>query len=113
MCAQDDHPELKRIFAAAKLPVKWPCGRRYVGGFVGSKAMERKWVEEKVEDWVSGVRALARIAKRYPQTAYTGFVVSLQSEWQYNCRAVPGVGKLLQPVEDGIVGDFTPALLDI
>ena len=37
----------------------------------------------------------------------------MQSEWQYNCRAVPGVGKLLQPVEDGIVGDFTPALLDI
>ena len=43
--------------------------------------MERKWVEEKVEEWVSGVRALAWIAKRYPQTAYTGFVVSLQSEW--------------------------------
>ena len=43
MCAQDDQPELERIFADAKLPVKWSCGRRYVGGFVGSKAMERKW----------------------------------------------------------------------
>ena len=39
--------------------------------------MERKWLEEKVEEWVSSVRALARIAKRYPQTAYTGFVVLL------------------------------------
>ena len=50
VCAQDDQPELKRIFAAAKLPLKWSCGRRYVGGFVCSKAMERKWVEEKKEE---------------------------------------------------------------
>ena len=76
--------------------------------------MECKWLEEKVEKWVGGVRALARIAKRHPQTAYTGFVVvPLQSEWQYICRAVPGVGELLRPVEDAIVGDFIPALLEI
>ena len=43
--------------------------------------MERKWVQEKMEGWVSGAGALARIAKRYPQTAYTGFTVSLQLEW--------------------------------
>ena len=30
-----------------------------------------------MEEWVNGVWALTRIAKRYPQTAYTGFVVSL------------------------------------
>ena len=63
MCAQENHPDLKQIFAAAKLSVKWSCGRRYVdvGSFVGSKAMERKCVEveEKVEGWVSGVGALA------------------------------------------------------
>ena len=75
--------------------------------------MERKWLEENVEEWVSGVRALARIAKRYLQTAYTGFVVSLQSEWQYICRAVPDVGEMLRPVEDDIKDDFNPALLNI
>ena len=37
VCAQDDQLELKRIFAAAKLPVKWSCGRRYVSGFIGSR----------------------------------------------------------------------------
>ena len=82
LCAQEDRPEPKRIFVAAKLPAKWSGGRRYHGGFVGSQAMERKWAEEKVQEWVSGVRALARIAQRYPQTAYTGFAVSLQAEWQ-------------------------------
>ena len=40
-------------------------------------------------------------------------MVSLQSEWQYICRAVPGVGEMLRPVEDVIKGDFISALLDI
>ena len=70
-------------------------------------------MEEKIEEWMRGVGALARIAKRYSQTAYTRFAVSLQSEWQYVCCAVSGVEALLQPVEDAIVGDFIPALLDI
>ena len=56
---------------------------------------------------MSNVRALARIAKQYPQTAYTGFAVSLQSEWQCICRAVSGVEELLRPV-----GDLIPTLLD-
>ena len=50
VCARDNQPELKRIFADIKLPVKWSCDHRYVGGFVGSKAMERKWAEEKAEE---------------------------------------------------------------
>ena len=75
-----DQTELKLFFVATKLPVKWSCGRWYVVDFVGSKAIERKWVEEKVEEWVGGVGALVQIAKRCQQTAYAGFVMLLQSE---------------------------------
>ena len=66
-----------------------------------------------VDDWVSGVRALARIAKQCPQTAYTEFTVLLQAEWQHAYFAVPGEEALLQPMEDAIVGKFVPTLLDI
>ena len=93
VCAQDDKPELKRIFAAAKLPVKWSCDRRYVGGFVGSKAMERKWVEEKAEESLGGVWALARIPKRYPQTAYTGFVVCCSRSGSISTAPSPAWGR--------------------
>ena len=65
---------------------------------------------------MSGVGALARLAKQYPQTAYLEFVVLLQSEWQSSgstSAAVPGVEALLKLVEDIIVGNFIPALLDI
>ena len=53
------------------------------------------------------------LSRRHPQTAYAGFFVLLQLEWQYICRAVPGVEAHLQQVEGVIVGKFIPALLDI
>ena len=39
--------------------------------------------------------------------------MSLQLEWQYICRAIPGVGEMLRPVENAIKGGFIPVLLDI
>ena len=57
-----------------------------------------------------GVKSLARVATRYPQSAFAGFTQSLQSEWQYLSRCVPGVGKHLQPVEDAIKEYLIPAL---
>ncbi len=61
--------------------------------------------------WTAGVRALARVAKRYPQTAYAGFVWSLQAEWTYLLRVSERAGPLLAPVEEAIRGEFLPALL--
>ena len=33
----------------------------------------RTWVEPQVAKWVEGVEALAKVAVRFPQAAYTGF----------------------------------------
>ena len=54
---------------------------------------------------------LSRIAGKYPQVAYHGFATSLQAEWQYMSRAVPGLGAHLQPIEDAIEHDLILALL--
>ncbi|KAL7539594.1 hypothetical protein ACHAWF_006453, partial [Thalassiosira exigua] len=61
--------------------VKYRRGRRYIGGLVGSKGMQDWWVEPKVEEWVKGIEALAKVAVRYSQSAYKGFTDSLQAEW--------------------------------
>ena len=52
------------------------------------------------------------MARKYPQSAYVGLTQCLQAEWQYVCRVDPGVGPLLQPVEDALVSSFLPALFD-
>ena len=96
---------------AAGLPVKWSRGQRYVGGFIGSEKMNRRWLEPMVQKWVAGVDKLAKVARRYPQAAYAGLVNCLQAEWQYLCRVEPGVGQHLAPVETALREKFIPALL--
>ena len=49
ICPLADELEAKAAFASLDLPVKFCRGHRYVGGFVGSKAMRDRWVEPMVE----------------------------------------------------------------
>ena len=53
----------------------------------------RTWVEPQVAKWVEGVEALAKVAVRFPQAAYTGFAHCLQAEWQYLSHCVPAWGR--------------------
>jgi hypothetical protein len=55
-------------------------GQRYLGGYIGRKREKEEWVKKKVEKWEDGMQILASIARRYPQTAYAGFTMSLQQE---------------------------------
>ena len=110
ICPLAEEEEAKEIFAEEGLDIQYSRGERYVGGYIGSTAMKDRWIEPKVAGWVEGVKSLARVATRYPQSAYAGFTQSLQSEWQYLSRCVKGVGAHLQPVEDAIREHLIPSL---
>ena len=45
--------------------------------------------------------------------AYAGFTKSLQAEWQYISRVVPGVEAHLEPVETAIRKHLIPALIRV
>eukprot|EP00957_Ditylum_brightwellii_P116202 8863407-Ditylum_brightwellii.AAC.1 len=85
-------------------------GHRYVGGYIAGKADKTTWVKPKIAAWVEGVKALTGFATRYPQTAYAGLVMSLQAEWQYLQRTVPGVGEHMGELERVLTEKFIPAL---
>jgi hypothetical protein len=91
---------------------KFTGGYRYVGGFLDSDAALSQWLPPQIQQWVSGVASLAKVAKRYPQTAYAGLTKSLQQEWQYLQRAVPNCRPAFEPVEEAIRMAFLPALLE-
>ena len=109
--AEKDEAAAKALHAAEGCNVKFTRGQRYVGGFVGGKAEETAWLTPQVDKWTQGVKALARVAWRYPQTAYAGLVWCLQAEWQYLCRVCPGVGEHLRPIEEAPRKDSIPAVL--
>lgn len=64
-----------------------------------------------VKWWVESTKALYKVAAKCPHLVYAGFAQSLQPEWQYLSRCVPGVGIHLKPVELAVRQDFIPALL--
>ena len=68
-------------------------------------------IDKKVNRWVKGMEDFGRIAKRYPQSIYAGLTKSLQQEWMYVQRVVPGVRERFAPIEKAIVEDFLLALL--
>jgi hypothetical protein len=90
ICPKEEEAEARGAFEEAGVSVNFCRGKRYVGGFVGLEAMLERWMDPKVKKWVAGIEILARIASRFPQTAYAGLVSSLQAKWQYLCCVVPG-----------------------
>ena len=87
-------------------------GHRYRGGFVGSGTAEADWIDPQIAQWIDGVHALSKVARRYPQTAYAGLCHSLQAEWQYVQRVTPHLDQAFAPLESAIATIFLPALLD-
>ena len=68
------------------------------------------WVKPQVEAWVHRVNVLAKIARRHPQSAYSGLGMSLQSEWQHLQSTVPRVGTLMGPIEEALREKLFPSL---
>jgi hypothetical protein len=66
----------------------------------------------KTTSWTAAVSELAKVAVRYPRTAYAGLQKSLQQECQFLQQVVPGIGDKFAGVEQAISDDFLPALFD-
>ena len=65
---------------------------RYIGGFIGAEAGQKRWLGEKIEGCWDSVDTLAGVAHRHPQTAYAGLKKYLQHEWAFVQRITTGKG---------------------
>ena len=88
----------KREIAAEGLTLNFVSGSRYLWAYLGPQAELEAWVKPQGEAWAHGVKVLAKIDQRHPQSAYACLVMSLQLEWRYLQRTIPGVGTLMGPI---------------
>jgi hypothetical protein len=98
----------KSIFDDPSFKVE--TGSRYLGGYIGSKANQKLWVQEKVTFWTSVVTDLAFAALSHPHTAFAGLQKSLQHKWQLIQRVIDDIGHCFFDVETAIADIFLPAL---
>jgi hypothetical protein len=108
VCRPEDTAALRRILGHHNF--RYCDGHRYLGGFIGSDEIRDEWVGNQVVKWVQGIHDLARVAGRYPQTAYAALTRCLQAEWTYLQRVVPGIGDAFLPIEAAIRDVFLPSL---
>ena len=100
----------KREVLAEGLTLNFVRGSRYLGAYLGLHAELEAWVKLQVKAWAHGMKVLAKIARRHPQSDYAGLGMWLQSEWQYLQRTVPGVGTLMGPIEEALRENCFPSL---
>ena len=87
--AERNVPRAKEYFRGMGIQVV--AGSRYLGGYVGKRAAEVVWIQEKVEGWAESVQTLAGVACKQPQSAYAGLQKSLQQEWSFVQRVNLGI----------------------
>ena len=109
ICRPEDQTRAKH--SLTDFAFQYVHGHRYVGGFIGTKEARDDWLKPQLDAWVYGIEQLAKVAQRFPQTAYAGLAKSLQMEWQYLQRVLPNAGPSFAPVEVALADTFLPALL--
>ena len=87
-------------------------GSRYLGGFIGDGAAEKRWLARKVEVWAEFMGSLAGVSHKHPQSTYSVLQKSLQQEWAFIQRVTPGIGDAFCPVDKLLRETFFPALFE-
>ena len=100
----------KREFVVEGLEINFVGGIIYLGDYIGPQEEFAVLIKPQVEAWDHRVRVLGKISRRHPQSAYARLGMSLQLEWQYLQRTVPGVSTLMGPIEEALREKFFPAL---
>ena len=56
------------------------------------------------------VKTLSGVARKHPQSAYSGLQKSLKQEWAFVQRVTPNIGDDFCPVEEALRETFIPDL---
>ena len=98
----------KEIFAGTGVNIV--SGSRYLGGCIGEKEVVHDFVKDKVGKWVDSINNLTKAAHKYPQAVHSCFTKSLQCEWNYLQRVVPGCDDLYEELKTTINQVLIPAI---
>ena len=93
-----------------QLGIKVVHSRRFLGGVIGDKPGKSAFVSDLTKKWVSKLKCLTMIATTQPQAAYAALTKSLQHEWSYIQRVVPGCESSFHEIEHMLANDLLPTI---
>eukprot|EP00794_Sanderia_malayensis_P005044 gene5044-biopygen4106 len=86
----DVEQEAREIFDGTDIQITTE-GRKYLGGFIGSKEGKDSYVSSLVSSWCDQLKVLSRIAKSEPQSAYSAFVSGFRHRLTYHMRTIMNI----------------------
>ena len=66
----------------------------------------------RVNEWVTELKLLTKIAKFYPQAAYCAFRSAFRQKFDFIIRTIPNISHLLPPIENVIRQEFITSLFE-
>ena len=99
----------KEIFKETQVKVK-TGGEKHLGAVLGLADDRELFIKARVEDWVNEMHSLTEMANIEPHAAYTAFTFGIRHRWNFLMRTVPGIGHLLDPLEQTIKRQFIQTL---
>ena len=103
--------EARRVFADTGINITTE-GRKYLGGYVGTREGAVKYVETLQEEWLSQLEELSKIAQAEPQAAYAAFTSGFRHKVTYFIRTIPDLKEVLQPLDRMVDEQFIPAITE-
>ena len=107
----EKYEEALQVFANTGINVTKE-GRKYLGGYVGTRKASAEYVEELRDEWIAQLIELSNIAKSEPQAAYSAFTAGFQHKMTYFIRTIPNLADILKPLDDCIDNKLIPAITE-
>ena len=101
--------DCKELFSSSPINITVE-GKRHLGAAIGSSSFKNEYMDNKVEKWVTNIKALTDIAKTQPHAAYAAFIHGEQHKYTYFLRTIANISENLEPLDDVIDNVFLPAL---
>ena len=87
-------------------------GHQYIGGFIGDREAEMRWLADNITGWADSVENLAGVSRKHPQCAYAGMQKSLQQGWSLVQQVTPEIGDAFFPAEKALRETFVTDVLE-
>ena len=72
----------------------------------------KEFVHEKIRNWQAKIQLLIAAAN-FPHESLSVFTKSVQAEWNFLIRVVPGGDEFLKPLEDSIKKQFISTITNV
>ena len=73
----------------------------------------KEFVNEKIRNWQAKIQLLSAAANFFPHESLSVFTKSVQAEWNFLIRVVPGGDEFLKPLEDSIKKQFISTITNV